>query len=224
VAIFTGFKPGEQKDFVSVIRSGNSYQKNWLEKNKSFDLFDIKADFNAVLKVFGFNSSQISFSKQSKDFYHPGKSGSILIGKESIGFFGEIHPEVLDFFSIKEKTVAFEINLTKMMNYHKPKNISKKEIKVSQYQSSSRDFSFEIKQEIFASDLISTIRKIDKELIKEVLVFDNYDGDNIKSGYRAIALSVTIQSDHKTLKDDEINDISEKIVNQINLKFDAKQR
>ena len=222
--IFTGCKPGEQKDFVSVIRSGNSYQKNWLEKNKSFDLFDIKADFNAVLKVFGFNSSQISFSKQSKDFYHPGKSGSILIGKESIGFFGEIHPEVLDFFSIKEKTVAFEINLTKMMNYHKPKNISKKEIKVSQYQSSSRDFSFEIKQEIFASDLISTIRKIDKELIKEVLVFDNYDGDNIKSGYRAIALSVTIQSDHKTLKDDEINDISEKIVNQINLKFDAKQR
>ena len=68
------------------------------------------------------------------------------------------------------------------------------------------------------------IKKIDKNLIKEVIVFDSYEGDKIDKNYKAVAISVKIQSDNKTLEDSEINELSEKIVSNVLEKFNAKQR
>ena len=87
-----------------------------------------------------------------------------------------------------------------------------------------RDFSFEIKREILSGELVSLIKKIDKNLIKEVIVFDSYEGEKINKQFKAIALSVKIQSDKKTLEDGEINDLSEKIISSVLNKFHAKQR
>ena len=92
------------------------------------------------------------------------------------------------------------------------------------YQSSIRDFSFEVKREILSVDLVNLIKKIDKNLIKDVLIFDCYEGKNIGSGLKAIAISVKIQSDNKTLEEDEINELSNQIVSSVKEKFDAKQR
>ncbi len=92
------------------------------------------------------------------------------------------------------------------------------------YQSSIRDFSFEVKREILSVDLVNLIKKIDKNLIKDVLIFDCYEGKNIGSGLKAIAISVKIQSDNKTLEEGEINDLSNQIVSSVKEKFDAKQR
>ncbi|MBS91862.1 MAG: phenylalanine--tRNA ligase subunit beta [Rickettsiales bacterium] len=222
--VFKGIEPGKQEEFISVVRSGNFYEKNWLEKDKSYDLFDIKADLNCMLKILGFDIEKFDLDRKSKSFYHPGKSGSLKIGGEIIAFFGEIHPEVLENLSIKTKTVAFEVNLTKILKFFREKNTSKNEIKVSSFQSSTRDFSFEIEKDTFSGDLVSTIRKIDKDLIKSVTIFDSYFGEKIKSSHKAIALEVKIQSDHKTLQDQEINDLSEKIIKEVKEKFDAKLR
>ena len=63
-----------------------------------------------------------------------------------------------------------------------------------------------------------------KNLIKEVIVFDSYEGDKIDKNYKAVAISVKIQSDNKTLEDSEINELSEKIVSNVLEKFNAKQR
>ena len=68
------------------------------------------------------------------------------------------------------------------------------------------------------------IKKIDKNLIKEVIVFDSYEGDKIDKNYKAVAISVKIQSDNKTLEDSEINELSEKIISNVLEKFNAKQR
>ena len=92
------------------------------------------------------------------------------------------------------------------------------------YQSSIRDFSFEVKREILSVDLVNLIKKIDKNLIKDVLIFDSYEGKNIGSGLKAIAISVKIQSDNKTLEESEINELSNQIVSSVKEKFDAKQR
>ncbi len=222
--IFNGVKPGDQEEYITVIRSGNSFEKNWIEKDKLFDLFDIKADLDCILKILGFDINKFSLTKKSRPYYHPGKSGSLELGNQTLGFFGEIHPEVLENLSINTQTFALEINLTKMMKFYKEKITSKKEIKVSSFQSSIRDFSFIIEKDIFSLDLVSTIRDLDKDLIKSVTIFDSYEGENIKSTHKAIALEVKIQSDYKTLKDQEINDLSDKIIEKVKNKFNAKLR
>ena len=128
------------------------------------------------------------------------------------------------FRSIKTNCCAFEINLTKALGFQKKKSNTKGELKISLYQASVRDFSFEIKREILSNDLVSLIKKIDKNLIKEVIIFDNYEGNKIDKNFKAVAISVKVQSDNKTLQDSEINELSEKIVSNVIEKFDAKQR
>ena len=222
--VFYEDKSYKQEEYVSGIRTGCFYEKNWLEDQRKVDLFDLKADLYSSLKLMNINIQNLKVSKKSRPYYHPGKSGSILIGNEEIAYFGELHPNVINRLEIKTNCCAFEINLTKALGFQKKKSNAKGELKISLYQASVRDFSFEIKREILSNDLVSLIKKIDKNLIKEVIIFDNYEGNKIDKNFKAVAISVKVQSDNKTLQDSEINELSEKIVSNVIEKFDAKQR
>ena len=94
----------------------------------------------------------------------------------------------------------------------------------SSFQSSIRDFSFEIEKNILSSDIISLIKKIDKQLIKEVFIFDNYIGKDSNNTIRSVSVEVKIQSDTETLSETLIQNLSNNIVNSVVKKFEAKQR
>ena len=222
--VFLDSESYQQEEYASGIRAGFFYEKSWLEKQREVDIFDLKADLYASLKLMNINIDSLKVSKKSKPYYHPGRSGTIFIGNEEIGYFGEIHPNIINELEIKNNCCAFELNLTKSLSFSKKVIDPKSELKVSPYQASIRDFSFELKREILSDELVRLIKKIDKDLIKEAIVFDNYEGEKIDKDYKAVAISVKIQSDNKTLQDSEINKLSEKIISSIIQKFDAKQR
>lgn len=222
--VFFGVEPGKQFECISGIRSGKLYEKSWIEKERDFDIFDIKSDFFNILKLFNFDLDSFQISSQSKGYYHPGKSASVYFGKEEIGRFGELHPLIVEKFEVKRKTCAFELDLSKLMKLYKRKSISKDELKVSQFQASTRDFSFEVKKSVLSYEMTSLIKNIDKELIRNVSIFDHYEGEKINTDYKAIAIEVEIQSDQRTLKDDEIKNLSKKIVNEVQKKFSARLR
>jgi len=162
--------------------------------------------------------------RSSKPYYHPGKSGSLLISDETVGFFGEVSPVILNSFDMKDKLVAFELNLTKLLKFYKKKEKSKNPLVASQYQASKRDFSFELDKNIFSLEVIKLIKSTNHKLIKDVKVFDNYEGEKINEKKKAVGFEVTIQSKEKTLTDEEINEISEKIISNVKKKYDAKLR
>ena len=97
---------------------------------------------------------------------------------------------------------------------------TKEKLSKSIFQSSIRDFSFEVDKKLNSIDLVNHIRNIDKEIISEVRIFDNYENKD----FRALALEVVIQSDKKTLTEEEINRLSVEIVNEAKSKFKAKLR
>ena len=221
---FFGMSPGDQYENVCVVRSGNFSEKNWLEKDRSFDLFDIKADLIATLKSMNLNIEKLKFSDTQKSYYHPGKSASLLIGKEIVGSFGELNPSVLDKFDLKNNLVSFEINISKVLKYYKKKEDSKPEFRFSPYQLSVRDFSFIVNSNVLSSEIIASVRNIDNNLIKKVKIFDNFVGEKIGPNNRALGFEVTIQSDTKTLTEDEINSLSENIISEVENKYKAKLR
>ena len=100
------------------------------------------------------NINNLKVIKKSKPYYHPGKSGTVLIGTEEIAYFGEIHPNVINDLEIKTNCCAFEINLNKALNFSKKSGDTKTEFKLSSYQASIRDFSFELKREILSNELV----------------------------------------------------------------------
>ena len=100
----------------------------------------------------------------------------------------------------------------------------KQSLVFSDYQKSDRDFAFLINKNTESQILTEIIENIDNSLIKQVKVFDVYEGENIDQDKKSIALKVTIQSDTKTLNEKDLNEISQKIINTVEEKAQAKLR
>ena len=78
--IFKGNKPGEQSTMIGAIKTGKYSRKNWIEKERNFDVFDIKNDALRTLNEVGIDGSKITVSNKTKKWYHPGRSGLLSLG------------------------------------------------------------------------------------------------------------------------------------------------
>ena len=226
--IFKGSQPGQQLTVIGAIKSGKISRLSWNEKERFVDVFDAKKDAIQTLNEAGYDKNDFFIRDKSPSYYHPGKSGSIYLDKDDIdpvAYFGEIHPNIIKKLDINtEALVNFEIYL----DYLKDNNLKLKDQKsnfaYSDYQKSERDFAFVVDKNIKAQDLIEIITSIDKNLIKSVKVFDIYEGENIPSNKKSIALNVTIQSSEKTLDESDLEKINSLIVSTVENKSGAKIR
>ena len=140
-------------------------------------------------------------------------------------FFGEIHPNIVKKLDIKtDALIGFEIYLDFFKETKKKLKDQKSQFEYSDYQKSERDFAFVIDKKIKAQDLIDIIVSIDKDLIKNVKVFDVYEGENIPKDKKSIALNVTVQSSEKTLDEKDLEKINNLIISSVESKSGAKIR
>ena len=219
--IFFEEKKVDQSENIVVMRSGKAVEKNWIEKNRDFDVFDLKADLIAIFEVVNLDFNKIDFSNSAKFYYHPGKNCSIIYGNKTIGSLGQIHPQIIKDFGLKNNVSMLEINFSNLKDFLKNKSDSRKGFKKLSFQSSIRDFSFSIEKTILSGEIVNFIKSLDKELIRTVKIFDDYSDD---SKNRAIAVEVKIQSEVKTLSESEINSVCDEIVKKTEEKFSAKLR
>ena len=226
--IFTGNQPGQQLTVIGAIKSGKISRLSWNEKERLVDVFDAKKDVIQTLNEAGYDKNNFFIREKSPSYYHPGKSGSIYLDKddiEPVAYFGEIHPNILKKLDINtEALVNFEIYLDYLKDNKLKFKDKKSNFEYSDYQKSERDFAFIVDKNIKAQDLIEIITSIDKNLIKSVKVFDVYEGDNIPSDKKSIALNVTIQSSDKTLEEKDLDRINNLIISTVENKSGAKIR
>jgi phenylalanyl-tRNA synthetase beta chain len=209
---FHDIYPEDEKMVITGVRMGEAVPKHWLQQQRSVDLFDVKADCLALFEAFGINAESLQVISQTPNWYHPGKSGTILLGTEAVlAYFGELHPRVLAEMDIQEAMVGFELFLD-MVPSLQSKN---KPFKVSSYQPVERDFAFVVDQEISAAQLINAVRKVNRDLIKEIGIFDVYQGKGIEEGKKSVALSVRFEPQDATLTDAEITALFTAIVKEV---------
>jgi len=225
---FSGSQPGEQQTVISGLRSGKLSRHSWVEQERLVDVFDVKRDVIQSLVESGYNKDKFYIDNEAPSYYHPGKSGRIFLnkGKENaVAFFGDIHPSILKKLDIKTGAlVGFEIFLDNIKQPKKSLKDQKTQYKYSDYQKSERDFAFVLDKNFKVQELIEIIKKVDKDLIKSVKVFDVYEGENIVEGKKSIALNVTIQSSEKTLNEEDLNKINQLIISTVESETDAKIR
>ena len=225
---FFGKQPGEQNIVVCGLSAGKKSRLSWLEKERNVDVFDIKKDVVQTLVEAGYDAEKFFIDDETPDYYHPGKSGRLFLnrGKESVAaYFGEIHPNIIKQIDMKtESLVGFEIFLDNLKLPKKSLKDQKTKYSVSDYQKSERDFAFIVDKKIKVQDLVNVVSNVDKNLISNIKVFDVYEGDNIPENQKSIAISVTIQSQEKTLKDADLDQINKSIIETVENKTGAKIR
>lgn len=218
-SVYINEKRVSERETLGIVLSGSFTKNLWAPKPESYDFFDMKGIVEAMFDKLNFKSYQLRRSVNSS--YHPGRSVDLFVGKELIGTFGEIHPDVLENMEIDRNRVIYaEIYLDLLLKYI---NKGVKYKGLSKYQSVPRDIAVVVKEEVLVGDMIKSIQKVDK-LIEKVELFDIYRGIGVKSGFKSVAISIVMRDDNKTLEEKDINSVMDKIVGKLKKEFDAELR
>lgn len=221
---FYGRKPGEQLSVAAGIRSGQTSKKHWLNEQRGFDVFDVKADALAAIAAANgpFDSAQISLD--APEYYHPGRSGALRLGKNVIAYFGELHPLIAKKLGIKQRVCAFEVILSNLPTPRQSGDKAKKKLELSAFQPVDKDMAFVMSKDVKAADVIAAAKTADRAHIADVRIFDVYEGENLPDGKKSLALSVTFQPKESTFSDQDIEILMQKVEQALKSKFSAELR
>jgi phenylalanyl-tRNA synthetase beta chain len=203
--------PGGQLLAAAGLRVGDSGPRHWLAHPRPVDAFDAKADAVAALAAAGAPIGSLQITTDAPKWFHPGRSGTLRLGPNVLGHFGELHPNVLRAFDIKGPVVAFETYLNRVAE-PKAKGRGRGVYNPSPFQAVERDFAFLVDAKVSAEAMLRAARGADKALIDEVSVFDVYEGKGVEPGKKSVAIAVRLQPTQATLTDAEIEAVANKIV------------
>ena len=204
---------------VGIILAGENDKTLWNPKPVHYDFYDLKGIVEEVFSKLKFQSFSIKRSVQTE--FHPGRSADVFVGKEYIGSFGEIHPDVLENFGLNKKTVLVaEFNIELIKKYINKPFVYQGIVK---YPAVPRDLALVMNENILVGDVLKTIEKIDKK-VEKVELFDIYQGIGVEPGKKSVAISILLRDDSKTLEEKEINDIIDKILAKMKKDYMAELR
>lgn len=221
---FFGRNPGEQRAMVSGIRVGKTSPKDWTGTSRTYDVFDVKADALAAIAAAKGPVDSAQITMDAPSYYHPGRSGVIRLGRNVLAYFGELHPAVLKALDIKTNVMAFEVLLENIPQPKDGKSKAKKKLELVQLQAVEKDLAFVADKNIPAVNIVAAAKTADRENITEVRVFDVYEGENLPSDKKSIAITVTFQPKDKTYTDAELDVLMNKVIFEVGKKNGAALR
>ncbi len=209
--VYGGTGPGDQKTAVAGLRIGRSGPRHWNRADRAVDVFDAKADALAVLDAVGAPAGTPQSAAEAPDWYHPGRSGVLRLGPKVLAAFGELHPRVVADADASGPVAAFEIRLEDVPE-PRAATVARPRLSVSPYQPVRRDFAFVLDAGVSAERLVRAVRGAAKALVREVGVFDLYEGEALGEGRKSLAVAVTLQPVDATMTDGELEAVSDRIV------------
>lgn len=213
-AAFHGGEPGEQHTLISGVLIGRTGPKDVHGTSRPVDVYDAKADVEAVLAAIG-APAKVQILRGAADWWHPGRHGKICLGpKKVLAVFGELHPKVLRTMDIKGAAVGFTIWLDEIPT-PKNKSATRPALVATDLQAVERDFAFVVDADVEALTLVNAAAGADKALIADVRVFDEFIGGALGEGKKSLAVTVRLQPTDKTLKDTDIEAVSARIVEKV---------
>ncbi|WP_444667354.1 phenylalanine--tRNA ligase subunit beta [Cereibacter changlensis] len=214
---FHGGEPGEQHLQATGLLVGASAPRDAFGSRRPVDLYDAKADVEAVLAAIG-APARMQITRKVASWWHPGRSGVIGLGPNVLASFGEVHPRILQAMDVKGPAVAFTVMVANVP-LPKVKTPTRPALKLADLQAVERDFAFVVDKGVEALTLVNAAQGADKALIESVRVFDQFGGEKAEAqmgaGKKSLAITVRLQPTEKTLTDKDIEAVSAKIVDKV---------
>jgi phenylalanyl-tRNA synthetase beta chain len=178
---------------------------------KPYDFYDAKGLFEAMMTILGIDPGRYRYERKADDSMelHPGQSADVLVDNKRVGVIATLSPEAAAGFDFKKAPVVLlEIDLGYVLNLRVSNT---KMTPLSKYPTVTRDLALVVDQGIEAQALIKVIRKTQKDIIRDVVIFDVYTGDHVPAGKKSLALSIVLNDEKKTLTDNECAQVIERV-------------
>ncbi len=200
---------------VCILMKGNYIDNLWNKVDVKIDFYLIKGIIENLLDYLGFKN-RYTYVVDNIPNMHPGMSAKILVDRDEIGIIGRVHPSVE-----KDEVYVCEFSMTKLYE---------KDVKPIKYKESNKypyivkDLSFLIDKNINNDKIVETIKKSGGRLLTDIEVFDIYTGDNISENKKSMAYSLKFEDSTRTLTDEEVMNVFNKIIEDVESKLNAKVR
>ncbi|MCQ8103194.1 phenylalanine--tRNA ligase subunit beta [Methylomonas sp. SURF-2] len=206
-----------QQKMLAGLAMGGLYAEQWGEKSRNVDFFDVKADVEALLSL---TAGGLRFKAGRHPALHPGQTAEIVDADSNVvGLLGMLHPTLEKQLSFDSPVFLFEIAQDAVLQRALPKFSA-----LSKFPSVRRDMALLVRQGICASDIVNCINDSREATIREVNVFDIYQGKGIEEGFKSVALSLILQDFTQTLTDSEIDAIFRRLLEKMAAELNAKLR
>jgi len=212
--IFLQGKPGElptEKKRLGCLMTGMRDNELWSLGEPGVDFYDLKGCVESLTDSLRLQGVRFR-SKALETFLHPGRACGIFLGEKSIGYMGEVHPDVLSRMDLKNRALVFELELDAISG-EVPPSVTYREF--SRYPESSRDVAFVIDSTMEVGDMLDMALSTGEDLLERVRIFDVYAGAGIPEGKKSLGLRFTYRSFTATLTDDTVNRVHSTIVQRI---------
>ncbi|MDO4595021.1 MAG: phenylalanine--tRNA ligase subunit beta [Tissierellia bacterium] len=176
-----------------------------------YDFYDLKEMFIKVMKSVGFEDFEFKKETENKTF-HKGRCANIIFEGKKVGIIGQISYELRDNFDIKKGAYILEITLDDIIAKRK---LVHKYVKLPKYPAIEFDLSFVCDRNVESKTIEDIMKENGGNLLKNIELFDIYTGDQIQEDKKSVSYKLTFRSDEKTLNDNQINPIIEKIVSEL---------
>ena len=145
-----------------------------------------------------------------KNYLHPGRQANICYGGELLGYLGEVHPLVAENYGIKSRVYVAVIDMPTIMELA---NFDYKFEDLTKYPAVLRDISMVVPKNVLAGDIEAILEERGGKILESYELFDIYEGDQIKAGYKSMAYSIVFRAKDRTLEDADVTAAMKKILN-----------
>ncbi len=215
----------EEEDLVAGILGGDPFRGRWVTSGREQPMtwYEAKGRLESVFTQLGL---EVEYQPDRRNLLlHPGRTASLWVNGDRLGTFGQLHPQVRQQRSLPEQVYAFELSLEVMLDHMLQED---KLIPVFQpfsaYPASDRDIAFYASSQISVAELERTIKKAGGALLDSINLFDEYRGQNVPEGQRSLAFRLVYRANDRTLTDEDIEPVHQKVREVLEEKFQVSLR
>ncbi len=203
---------------LGLLITGNHRPEHFSGKPRPVDYFDLKGEVEQLLE-FNAIDGRLSFERVDVPWLHPGQGARLLIDDVQAGWLGQLHPALADELELDQAVFVAELDGDSISARRVPEHRDS-----GRFPAVRRDVAIVVSDEHPAADLIEAVQKSAGELLEKCVIFDQYRGEGIETGFRSLAIGLILRDVSRTLKDREIDALLERVLADLESRFDAKLR
>jgi len=208
----------QQTPTLAAVITGRRLAEGWNSGQDTVDFYDIKGDLEAVLAL-GADSDSYRFVAAEREGLHPGQTAAVYKGDSLVGYLGALHPSLQSKYDLAQTVYLFEVDLQPLLEAQLPSFDE-----LSRYPEVRRDLAVLVDKSVPAGELLENVRTVAGTYLKDLRLFDVYEGKGIDPKRKSLALGLTFRDSSRTLSDEDVNKSVDQVIDLLIKTYEAELR